>query len=135
MVGGGGAYYYKSFKGGGGEESATPFIRADSRPSKELPGNPGGKQFPNGEKTIYDRLTPDGQQIQAAAFTSPRTCGNVGDPARSGQFARRTHRRSFEKGAAGGRHPATAVIGAGGPQPGPADRGAERKLPPGRNTR
>ncbi len=70
IVGGGGAYLYKSFKGGG-EESATPFIRADSRPLKELPGNPGGKQFPNGEKTIYDRLTPDGQQIQAAAFTPP----------------------------------------------------------------
>ena len=71
IVGGGGAYFYKSLKGGGGEESATPFIRADNRPLKELPGNPGGKQFPNGEKTIYDRLTPDGQQIQAAAFTSP----------------------------------------------------------------
>ena len=71
IVGGGGAYFYKSLKGGGGEESATPFIRADNRPLKELPGNPGGKQFPNGEKTIYDRLTPDGQQIQAAAFTPP----------------------------------------------------------------
>ena len=72
IVGGGGAYLYKSLlKGGGGEESATPFIRADNRPLKELPGNPGGKQFPNGEKTIYDRLTPDGQQIQAAAFTPP----------------------------------------------------------------
>ena len=68
MVGGGGAYYYKSLKGGN-EESATPYIRADNRPLKELPGNPGGKQFPNGEKTIYDRLTPDGQQIQAAAYT------------------------------------------------------------------
>ena len=71
VVGGGGAYLYKSLKGGGGEESATPFIRADNRPLKELPGNPGGKQFPNGEKTIYDRLTPDGQQIQAAAYSPP----------------------------------------------------------------
>jgi hypothetical protein len=70
-VGGGGAYFYKSLKGGSGEESATPFIRADNRPLKELPGNPGGKQFPNGEKTIYDRLTPDGQQIQAAAYAPP----------------------------------------------------------------
>ncbi len=72
VVGGGGAYLYKSVKGaGGGEENATPFIRADNRPLKELPGNPGGKQFPNGEKTIYDRLTPDGQQIQAAAYAPP----------------------------------------------------------------
>ncbi len=63
VVGGGGAYLYKTVRGGGGEETATPYIRADNRPLKELPGNPGGKQFPNGEKTIYDRLTPDGQQI------------------------------------------------------------------------
>ncbi len=70
VVGGGGAYLYKSVKGGGTEESAAPYIRADNRPVKELPANPGGKQFPNGEKTIYDRLTPDGgQQAQAAAFT------------------------------------------------------------------
>ncbi len=69
-IGGSGAYYYKSVKSGGGE-SATPYIRADNRPLKEVPGNPGGKQFPNGEKTIYDRLTPDGQQIQAAAYAPP----------------------------------------------------------------
>ncbi len=66
-VGGGGAYIYKSIKGGSGE-SATPYIRADNRPLKEFPGNPGGKQFPNGEKTIYDRLTPDGQQVQVASL-------------------------------------------------------------------
>jgi hypothetical protein len=66
-IGGGGAYFYKSVKGGGAE-SATPILRADSRPMKEVPGNPGGKQFPNGEKTIYDRLTPDGQQVQMAGL-------------------------------------------------------------------
>jgi hypothetical protein len=69
-IGGGGAYLYKSMKGGG-VETATPILRADNRPMKEVPGNPGGKQFPNGEKTIYDRLTPDGQQVQAAAFIPP----------------------------------------------------------------
>ena len=71
-LGGGGAFLYKSLKGGGAEESArrtirdqaswwpgnpqvpppTPFIRADERPLKGLPGNPGGKQFPKGEKTV-----------------------------------------------------------------------------------
>jgi hypothetical protein len=72
-VGGGGAYFYKSVKGGGagGGENATALIRADNRPLKEMPGNPGGKQFPNGEKSIYDRLTPDGQQVQAASFSPP----------------------------------------------------------------
>ncbi len=69
-IGGGGAFLYKSLKGGGGD-AAPPILRADSRPLKETPGNPGGKQFPNGEKTIYDRLTPDGQQIQAASFAAP----------------------------------------------------------------
>ena len=86
-VGGGGAYFYKSLKGGSGEESATPFIRADNRPLKELPGNPGGKQFPNGEKTIYDRLTPDGQQIQAAAYAPSTSVEPPATPARSGKFA------------------------------------------------
>jgi hypothetical protein len=65
-VGGGGAYAYKTLKSGGGE-NATPFIRADPRPSKEMPGNPGGRQFPNGEKAIYDRLGPDGQQTRVAS--------------------------------------------------------------------
>lgn len=69
-VGGGGAYFYKAVKGGA-VESATPYIRADNRPLKEAPINAGGKQFPNGEKTIYDRLTPDGQQVQAAAYVPP----------------------------------------------------------------
>ncbi len=68
-IGGGGAYLYKSVKGGG-DETATPILRADNRPMKEVPGNPGGKQFPNGEKMIYDRLTPDGQQVQTAAFAT-----------------------------------------------------------------
>jgi hypothetical protein len=73
-VGGGGAYFYKSIKssgGGGAMEASLPIVRADNRPMKEVPGNPGGKQFPNGEKTIYDRLTPDGQQMQPAAFAPP----------------------------------------------------------------
>ena len=92
VVGGGGAYLYKSVKGaGGGEENATPFIRADNRPLKELPGNPGGKQFPNGEKTIYDRLTPDGQHIQAAAYAPPAPSGCADCPAGGGELSRRTN--------------------------------------------
>jgi len=67
-VGGGGAYYFKNMRGRGAQ-SAMPVIHADSRPAKEAPGNPGGKQFPYGEKAIYDRLLPNGQQVQTAAFT------------------------------------------------------------------
>jgi len=67
VVGGGGAYLYKSVSAP--TDEAT-LIRADNRPLKAAPENPGGKQFPNGEKTIYDRLTPDGRQVQAA-YTPP----------------------------------------------------------------
>ncbi|MGO8954656.1 MAG: SPOR domain-containing protein [Rhodomicrobium sp.] len=65
----GGVYLYKSVIGGGSDK-ATPFIHADSRPSKQIPGNPGGRQFPNGEKAIYERLTPDGR-TQVASFAPP----------------------------------------------------------------
>ena len=71
LVGGGGAYLYKSLTGGSSDEAATALIRADNRPLKEPPAVAGGKQFPNGEKTIYDRLTPDGQQVQAEAYSAP----------------------------------------------------------------
>src|SRR5262249_2059433 len=69
LVAGGGAYYFKS-AGGGNHD--TPVIRADTGPSKVVPGNPGGKQFPNGEKSIYERLRPDGStQIATNSFTPP----------------------------------------------------------------
>ena len=68
LAAGGGAYYYKTMSGGG--DKATPFIRADTRPAKETPGSPGGRQFPNGEKAIYEQLTPDGQ-TQIASFSAP----------------------------------------------------------------
>ncbi len=65
----GGAYAYKTLVGPKGER-ATPLIQADRTPSKEIPGNPGGRQFPHGEKAIYERLTPDGR-TQVASFTPP----------------------------------------------------------------
>ncbi len=62
-----GSYVYKTLLGAKGER-ATPFIQADRNPAKEVPGNPGGRQFPHGEKAIYERLTPDGR-TQVASFT------------------------------------------------------------------
>jgi hypothetical protein len=61
----GGAYGYKMLTGKG--ERGTPLIQAMHGPSKEAPENPGGKQFPHGEKAIYDRLSPDGR-TQVASF-------------------------------------------------------------------
>jgi hypothetical protein len=78
-VAGGGFYAYKTMLGG---DKATPFIRADNRPSKESPGNPGGRQFPNGEKAIYERLTPDGQ-TQVASF-APQPSPRLPDQAAQG---------------------------------------------------
>lgn len=67
----GGGYAYKTFVAGkhGG---STPFISAERTPAKEVPANPGGKQFPHGEKSIYDRLDSSGRtQIASAAAVSP----------------------------------------------------------------
>lgn len=54
VTGGGLAYLYKSQTGD--EGSAPPIMTADMRPVKEKPSAPGGREFPNGGKMIYDRL-------------------------------------------------------------------------------
>jgi hypothetical protein len=77
-VGGGGAYLYKSLKGGSDTgDVATPIIRADDRPAKDVPENPGGRQYPNGEKTIYDRILPDGRQVQVASAPAAASAGTA----------------------------------------------------------
>ena len=43
----------------------TSPVSADNRPLK------GETEFANGRKNIFDRLTPDGQQIQTMAYTPP----------------------------------------------------------------
>jgi hypothetical protein len=62
----GGGYGYKTFVAGkhGG---STPYISAERTPAKEVPANPGGKQFPHGEKSIYDRLDASGRTQVASA--------------------------------------------------------------------
>ncbi len=82
LLAGGGAYFLRS---PGGGDKATPFIRADNRPAKEIPGNPGGRQFPNGEKAIYERLRPDGTtQVAAFAPAAAPVTPAFGSPAVSG---------------------------------------------------
>ncbi len=66
LVGGSGAYVYKTLKSGSNAESAASVIRADTKPSKEPPSNAGGRQFANGSKAIYERLTPEGGVTGAA---------------------------------------------------------------------
>jgi hypothetical protein len=66
-VGGGGAYVYKTMIAKPGPSSASAVITADTRPTKELPADAGGRQFPNANKAIYKRLTEDGSEVNATA--------------------------------------------------------------------
>jgi cell division septation protein DedD len=54
-LGGALAFVYK--QSGGGIGSEPPVVTADNRPVKEVPDQPGGKEFPHKNKLIYDRLT------------------------------------------------------------------------------
>jgi cell division protein FtsN len=56
-LGGALAFVYK--QSGGGIGSEPPVVTADNRPVKEVPDQPGGKEFPHKNKLIYDRLTND----------------------------------------------------------------------------
>lgn len=70
-VGAGLAYVYKSTAENGGSPS---LITADNSPIKEQPADPGGRDFPNGNKAIYDRLVGDGSgspQLAGGAEESP----------------------------------------------------------------
>jgi SPOR domain len=54
-LGGALAFAYKQ-SGGGMSDGQPPLVQADSRPVKEAPEQPGGKDFPHKNKLIYDRL-------------------------------------------------------------------------------
>lgn len=64
VTGGGLAYVYKT--SGGAGDGYPSVISADSRPVKEDPAEPGGRDFPNGNKLIYDRLGGAAQEAGAA---------------------------------------------------------------------
>ncbi len=55
-LGGALAFAYKQSGGGIGSGEQPPLVTADDRPVKELPDQPGGKDFPHKNKLIYDRL-------------------------------------------------------------------------------
>jgi len=58
-TGGGAAFLYKSYQDGSLSSLEAPTLLADSGPVKEKPDDPGGKDFPDGNKRIYDRLSGD----------------------------------------------------------------------------
>ena len=76
-VAGGGIYLYKKMAG----NTAVTFIPADNGPAKVAPGNPGGKQYPYGDKTIFERLTPEGQTVTTSPAASPPPLQMASPPA------------------------------------------------------
>ncbi len=59
-------YYY--FAGsGGGAEGVAPLIKADQRPVRVRPDNPGGMEVPHQDKEIYDRVASRGTPPSPAA--------------------------------------------------------------------
>lgn len=66
LVGGGMAYGYKMVIGTG-SKSAPPVIRADQRPVKIQPAEPGGKQFAHSDSKLMGRLEADGSGGAVAA--------------------------------------------------------------------
>jgi hypothetical protein len=78
LVGGGGMYAYKTLLGGKRMAGDTATITADNTPFKEQPNDPGGRQFANQGKKIYERLenmtdaqAPDAPAAAPAPSSSP----------------------------------------------------------------
>jgi hypothetical protein len=51
-----GYYYFAGSAGGSTAEAVAPLIKADQRPVRVRPDNPGGMEVPHQDKEIYDRV-------------------------------------------------------------------------------
>jgi len=71
ITGAGLAYGYKFFASSNGAKKYPAIIRADSKPSKIKPSNPGGKQFAHSKKSIYSRVgDPGNARVRPDSATS-----------------------------------------------------------------
>lgn len=68
-IGGGLAFGYKSLLGSSGKD-APPVIKADQRPVKTQPADPGGKQFAHRDSKLMGRLGENSDQTASASGDS-----------------------------------------------------------------
>jgi len=80
-TGGAAAFVYKSFQDGGTGSGDAPTVLADDGPVKSEPSDPGGKEFPDGNKQIYDRLTGDSAEpVEDASAGASEDTGSTSIP-------------------------------------------------------
>ena len=58
----GGVIWFAYQSGRGDGSGVPPLVRADPRPLKTKPDNPGGAEIPFQDSTVYDRLNQNGQK-------------------------------------------------------------------------
>ena len=136
VTGGGLAYLYKS-QMGGGEGGEPPIMTADTRPIKEKPQDPGGREFPNGSKLIYDRLDSgaaagsDEEQTRVAARDEqPQNNNDVPGVITTG--ASGTLEERIQNALRDAKKPDDGSAAAGNANPNSPRPGEDGDLPPGR---
>ena len=72
-AGGALGFAYKFLSADRSADGKPPLVVADRGPVKSAPGDPGGRAFEGGSKTIYDRLSGDGGGKADEARLVPRT--------------------------------------------------------------
>jgi len=79
-TGGAAAFVYKSFQDGSLANMDAPTLLADDGPVKSKPSDPGGKEFPDGNKQIYDRLSGQPAKPVEDAAVSDADTGTAAIP-------------------------------------------------------
>jgi cell division protein FtsN len=80
-TGGAAAYLYKGFQDGSIGSGNAPTLLADDGPVKSEPSDPGGREFPDGNKQIYDRLTGGpAEPVEDAQATGADETGSTSIP-------------------------------------------------------